>query len=362
MRSKLSLSPAMIALLLGVALLVWLVLGDMQGFRDQPPEADEPHGGALPSVEVRLSRAQRYTPHLVLQGQLEPRRSVVLRAHHAGSVVALPQPLGARVEAGDLLLEIDAKDLPAQLARAEAELALRQAELNGAQRLRERNLVSDNEILRLESELAATRAELASLRETLADTRLKAPFDGMLDQLDVELGEFVQVGDEIGMLVETDRLTASAWAPQRRAPALTEGLPVTVTLLDGRELQGEVSFVSSSANTDTRSYALEVDIANPEHLRIAGASATLEIALPASQAHRLSPARLVLNDQGQLGVKHVDDDNRVRFSPVTLLSADATHAWVSGLPDRVRLITLGGGFVKLNQQVAAVNIDDREAG
>lgn len=360
MRSKFSLSPAILALLLGVALLIWLLLGDMQGFRDQAPEASEPPGDTLPSVEIRLSEARQYTPHLVLQGQLEPRRSVVLRARHAGSVAALPQPLGAQVEAGDLLLEIDAEDLPAQLARAEAELALRQAELEGARRLRERNLVSDNEILRLESELAATRAELASLRETLADTRLKAPFDGMLDQLDVELGEFVQVGDEVGMLVEIDRLTASGWAPQRRAPAVTEGLPVTVTLLDGRELQGEVSFVSSSANTSTRSYALEVDVANPEHLRIAGASATLEIALPASQAHRLSPARLVLNDQGQLGVKHVDDDNRVRFSPVTLLSADATHAWVGGLPDQVRLITLGGGFVKPNQRVAAVNVDDRE--
>lgn len=361
MRSIFSPSPVVLALLLGVALLVWLMLGNAQSFRDEPPETTKAPEQALPSVEVRVSQAQSYTPQLVLQGQLEPRRTLTLRARHAGSVVALPQPLGARVEAGETLLEIDPEDLPAQLARAEAELALRQAELEGARRLRGRNLVSDNEILRLESALAETRAELASLREALADTHLEAPFAGVLDSLDVELGEFVQPGDEIGTLVEVDRLTAAAWAPQSRVSALSVGLPVTVTLLDGRQLQGEVSFVSSSANDATRSYAIEVDVANPEHLRIAGASATLEIALPSRQAHRLSPARLVLDDQGRLGIKYVDEDDRVRFAPVTLLSADATHAWVGGLPERVRLITLGGGFVEPSERVAAVSVDEREA-
>lgn len=353
MRPRFAPSPVILALLLGLALLVWLALGDMQRFRDTPP-ASAAEQDTLSRVEVSLSRTEPHSPHLVLQGQLEPHRETLLRARRDGMIAALPQRLGDTVEAGETLLELEPRDLPAQLARAEAELRLRRAELEAGQRLRGRDLVSSNELLRLESAVALAGAELANLRQARADTRIEAPFDGVLDRLAVELGDYLQPGEDIGRLVDIATLTATAWAPQRRALELSVGLPVAVTLLDGSQLQGELDFIASDADAATRSYALEAAIANPERRRIGGASATLEIALPEQQAHRLSPARLVLDEQGRLGVKHLDDADIVRFTPVTLLTADAAHAWVTGLPERIRLITLGGGFVDSGQRVTAV--------
>lgn len=354
MRWRFSLSPAWLALLLGVALLVWLAFGDMQRFRQRPPEAQASAQSSLPRVEVETAQAQAYTPHVILQGQLESRQEVTLRARRAGEVIALPQPRGARVDAGTQLVEVDPGDLPAQIERAEAQLALSRSELAGGQKLSGRNLVSDNELLRLKSALAQSRAELAELRESLADTQIEAPFAGVLDRLEVDIGEYLQAGEEIGLLVDIAQLKAKAWLPQRRADEVREGMPVTVTLLDGRILEGQVSFLASSAEDATRSYPLEVRVANPQRLRIAGASATLDIALPERPAQRISPALLVLDARGRMGVKTVSDDATVRFMPVDLISADADQAWVGGLPDAVRLITLGGGFVEAGQRVEAV--------
>ncbi|MGC3873198.1 efflux RND transporter periplasmic adaptor subunit [Halomonas sp. GXIMD04776] len=360
MRLRFASLSAPLALILGIALLIWLALGDMQRFRAEPPADSGPKQSTLTRVEVRTSHARRHTPTLTLQGQLEPKRDVILRPRRTGTVAALPHSQGDRVEKDDILLQLDEEDLPEQLAQAEAALKLALSERKGGRRLEGKNLISDNEVLRLERDVAEARAELARLRQLKADARFKAPFAGVLDRLDVELGDFVQPGEDLGKLVEIERLLATARAPQRRAPGLHPGLPVTATLLSGDQLEGELSYVASSADNATRSYALEANLANPERLRIAGASATLEIALPARQAHALSPALLILDEQGHLGVKYVDDNDTVRFSSVTLLTADATQTWVTGLPETVRLVTLGGGYVDTGERVEPVSIDSEQ--
>lgn len=344
----------LLAVVVALLLLAWLALGDLQRFRAEPPEGDAAVERPLPRIEVRDSEAQPYRPHLLTQGHLSAWQSVELRIRTGGVVSALPIVEGEAVKAGDVMLRLAEEDRPAQLARARAELEAAQAELTGAERLRQRDLVSRNELLQLKSRLAQARAEVASLTETVAQTRPAAPFDGVLDRLTVDLGDVLQSGESYGLLIDDRRLEANAFVPQRDALGLEPGLPVTVRLLDGRELEGRLRHVASQADDETRSFAVEAIIENPERRRLAGASATLEISRPERRAHRLSPALLVLDDQGRLGVKVVDDDRRVAFRPVSLLSADSDRAWVAGLPERVTLITLGGGFVDAGERVETV--------
>ncbi|MDZ7684599.1 MAG: hypothetical protein U5O39_06000 [Gammaproteobacteria bacterium] len=58
-------------------------------------------------------------------------------------------------------------------------------------------------------------------------------------------------------------------------------------------------------------------------------------------AHLISPASMVLNDEGVMGVRIVDDNDTVRFKPIKVVSESPDGVWVSGLPERVRLITVG---------------------
>lgn len=348
-----------LAVIVGLALLLWMLLGDRHRFSDEAPVGDEAsiESSAI-RVEVQDSQEQTYAPRLTAQGQLSAWRDIELRARSEGQVETLPVAQGARVEAGETLLHLAREDLPAQLARAEAELELAQAELAGAERLRERDLVSRTEQLRLAGALATAVAEVERLRQSLIHTRPQAPFAGVLDHLDIDPGALLQPGDTYGRLVDDSQLKATAYITQRRALDVAPGLDVEVRLLDGSTLSGELTHVASRADESTRSFAVEARLDNPERRRLAGASASLIITLAEQQAHRISPALLILDEHGQLGVHAIDDDDRVVIHEVRLLAANNREAWITGLPERVRLITLGGGFVSAGQRIEPVSAED----
>jgi multidrug efflux system membrane fusion protein len=83
---------------------------------------------------------------------------------------------------------------------------------------------------------------------------------------------------------------------------------------------------------------------------------TAELRLAADQvtAHSLSPALLALADDGTVGVKAVEADERVRFYPVEIIATSPEGISVTGLPDELRVISVGQGFVTEGQRVEAV--------
>lgn len=344
----------LMAFVLVLALALWLAFGDLSHFRDTPPDAEPAEPPAPARVEIMERDASDYAPRLLIQGQLEAEFEVELRARQSGRVAELPVAQGTRVEKGDTLLAFEQEELPARLDQAESEQTLARAELAGADKLRQRSLISEPEYLRLQSALSRARAELASLKRQLDDTRPQAPFAGRLDRLDVDPGDELQVGEQWGLLIDDRRLIAKGWVPQRQALGLSEGLPARVELLDGSELAGTLSSVSSRADEATRSFAIEVLLDNPEQRRLAGASASIELTLPARRVHRVSPGLLSLDPQGQLALKRLDDEDRVVLEKIELVSSDADQARVAGLPEHIRLITLGAGFVEPGERVEPV--------
>ncbi|WP_404375090.1 efflux RND transporter periplasmic adaptor subunit [Vreelandella aquamarina] len=343
-----------LASLLVLALVVWLAIGDFQRFQSTPPDTAANGQEALPRVEVITQQSTPYIPQQVLQGQLTAERETVLRANVAGYVAEKPIAQGESVRQGETLLILDNNALPERLQQARDELALAEAEYAGAQNLRRRELISQPELLRLQSALSASAAQVAQLEKQLRDTRPTAPFDGTIDRVQVELGDLLQPGEEWARLIDDRRLTGTAWVSQQQVGALSVGLPVTARLLNGESLTGEVSYISSRAEEATRSFYLEVSLDNPKRQRLAGGSAEFTVTLPPRQVHTLSPALFSLNEQGELAIKHLDGENRVVQTAVELVSADTERAYVSGLPDPVTLITLGAGLVSVGEAVTPV--------
>ncbi len=353
MFSQLSKRPWLIAVAISLLLLLWLLSGSLFTAK-QAASADQPAAEpGLAKVEIQWLQASPMQREHVLQGQIEAWRRVELRAQVSGNVVRLNQDKGSPVAAGELLLSLSADNRPAQVARGEADVRQRQAEVDAALRLRERKLISANELIRLQSELAKAKAELDMARIQLKDTKIVAPFAGVYDQRMVELGDFVQPGQSLLTLVDIEQLKVSAQIPQQDVGQLHIGQVVHVQLLDGRKMEGTLHFIAAAADPGSRSFRVEVKLANPERLRLAGASATLRIQTGEMLAQRISPALLSLDQAGRQGVKWVNEQQRVEFTPVQLISVDSQGAWVSGLPHKVALITLGQGFVEPGQQVAA---------
>ncbi|WP_423186166.1 efflux RND transporter periplasmic adaptor subunit [Alishewanella sp. d11] len=344
------LSPSVIAVLLALTLLLWLLLGTQYQTQTEAPAAAPVSPTSDFSVKTRLSLAQAFQPSLKLQGQLQAWHSIELQAQTSGRIARLVRDQGAQVQAGDVLLEMSDEGRSARLAQAQALLTLRQTELKSALALKKQQFVGDTELTRLQSELRNAEVSLSEAQLAISHSKPSAPFSGILARRLVEPGSVIQSSTPLFHLVDISRLRATAQVPQQQVTALALGQQVQITLLDGRLLQGELSFISPAADSSSRSYYIEATVNNPELLPLAGVSATLEISLASQPAHALSPALLKLDQQGRLGVYTVEQD-QVAFYPVQLLRADNQQAWVTGLPDQVNLITLGAGFVAVGQSV-----------
>ncbi|HET8801230.1 MAG TPA: efflux RND transporter periplasmic adaptor subunit [Marinobacter sp.] len=344
-----------LSVLVLVVLVVWMATGQVKVASKEVPEPEPAPENELTSVQVETLEARLYEPGVLLQGQLEPWHSVALSAQVAGTVESLAADLGERVSAGQALLTLSDDGRSAMVARWQARVRMLEADLAAARRLQTENFASRSDLLALESQLAEARAELTAAQLAVRNLQPEAPFDGIINRKEVDVGSLVQVGSPLFELVRIDRLKATGQVPQQSAGSVEPGQPVRLDLLDGSRMHGVVSFVASAADPETRSFAVEVVVENPDRKRVAGGSVSLRIALPEVKATFISPAYLSLGDAGRPGVKYVNERNQVVFQNVRLLSVSTEGAWVEGLPDEIRLITRGSGFVSAGEEVIPVD-------
>jgi len=301
--------------------------------------------------------AETVTRQVVVQGQLEPRRRVEIRAETAGQVIALPVDKGARVTKGDVIAKLAQDDRAAQLAKAEAEVASRLLDLSASEKLGRKGMQAQTQIKSAQAALAAAEAELERLRIDLEHTSIRAPFSGVVETRAVEVGSLVERADPVVELVDASVLKAVGHVPQQSVGDLKPGQTVEVRLLDGRKAEGRITYLARVADSGTRSFRFEAEVPNSDGGLFSGVSAELRVAVSEEDGHFLSPATLTLDDGGRVGVKVVRGADEVAFYPISLVRSEADGVWVSGLPTRVRVITRGQGFVTAGETVEPVSDD-----
>jgi multidrug efflux system membrane fusion protein len=308
-------------------------------------------------VRVREMTARETITPFVVHGHTKASRQVVMRAETGGRVVEVPVNKGALVAAGDVLARLDMGNRRERLDEAQALVAQRELEFNAASSLAKSDHGSRTRLAETRAELEAARAALAAVRKDIADTVIRAPVAAMLNHRAVEIGDLLSPGGEVATLLDLDPGTVSAEASERVVGRLSLGAPAEVRLIDGRTVQGTVAWVSSSASPGTRTYPLEIAITNPQQDIPEGMTAEIRLALETVVAHLVSPAVLTLNDAGAVGVKLVDESDTVQFARVEIVRDSPEGMWLAGLPEHVRLITVGQEFVLTGQRVVPVPDD-----
>ena len=338
------------------ALAGWFLSGQW-GATGQPvaetAPAAAPTGPKLLTVRVREVVAAPVDREIVVNGRTEPARTVELRAEVGGRVIALGAERGAQVRAGDLLVELDPRERTARVEEARAKLTMRQIEHDAARTLGAKGFQAETKVAEAKAELEAAVAALEHAEIELSHTTITAPFDGVADR-PVELGDFVDVGDPVAAVIELDPLLITGEVAETRIGALELGMPGSARLITGQTVQGRVSYVGRQADARTRTFAIELEVDNPGARVAAGVSAELRILEQRVDAHRLSPALLSLDDGGQVGVKALADDDTVVFHPARIVRAESDAVWLADLPQRLRLITVGQGFVRPGDRVRAL--------
>ena len=282
------------ASILASFLVIWMVSGSMveeENFEKKDSSLD-----TLSSVTIINSQAKNKSKILKSSGFTEADKFVQVRAEVSGRLIARPAQQGDYVEEGDLICQL-------YIAGREAY------------------------------------------------PKIVAPFSGYLETLRVEEGDFLNTGAVCAALIDPDPMLLVADIAEKDIAQVQLGSEATAKLISGRLITGEVTFIASSADKNTRTFRVEISVDNKDRTIRDGVSAEIYIKGKEEPAHKISPAILSLNDQGKLGVRTVTADNRVEFKEINILEDTNSGMWVSGLGEEARIITLGQEYVFQGQTV-----------
>lgn len=353
----------------------------------------EPETKAV-SVVALHSTAQTVDGAVILRGRTEAARQVELRAETSGQIISEPARRGATVAEGDLLCRLDPgtrlialdetmarlREARARLPEAEARLAeakarLVEAEINdrAASRLSEGGFASETRVAQTTAAVEAARAgvqsansgvesaksgiqaaetAVAAAENELGNLEIRAPFSGILESDAAELGSLMQPGALCATIIQLDTIKLVGFVPETHVDRVEIGSFAKARLSSGAEVVGQVSFISRSADPNTRTFQVDVEIANPD-LRIRdGQTADIIIQSDGQSAHLLPQSAMTLDDEGRFGVRLVENGT-ARFAEVGVVRDTVNGIWVTGLPVTADVIVVGQEFVTDGVAVAA---------
>ena len=275
-------------------LLIWMISGSFveeENFKKSDTSLD-----TLSSVTILNSNATNKSQILKSSGFTEADKFVQIRAEVSGRVISRPAKQGDFVKEGDLLCQL-------YIAGREAY------------------------------------------------PKIVAPFSGYLESLKVDEGDFLNTGAVCASLIDPDPMLLVADIAEKDIAQIQLGSEATAKLISGRMVNGLVSFIASSADKNTRTFRVEISVDNNDRTIRDGVSAEIYIKGKEEAAHIISPSILSLSDEGKLGIRTVNIENKVEFKEIKILEDTNKGMWVSGLGEEARIITLGQEYVFQGQTV-----------
>jgi RND family efflux transporter MFP subunit len=326
--------------LVSAAPVLWCVLA---AACSRATEGVTPAGSAVQPIVISTAGATVQTIPAVFQetGAFFAEESSAVAPAAAGRVAATPANIGDYVTAGQVICELEHRDAELTVARAQAALeqarsALRQAQaqaqsadfsakLASADAQRYERLVKSGDIsqsswekFRTQSETAeaaasaahtqrdggqaavqSSESQLAQAQKGLADTFVRAPFDGFVTSRPVAVGQSVGANDRVATVVRIRTLKLQLQLPEYRAADVTLGADVTarVVAYPDREFVGKLTAIVPSVDPSSRTFVVEARFDNPKRELRPGMFATAQVTLPTSSKAVSVPVSAIYYDK-----------------------------------------------------------------
>jgi membrane fusion protein (multidrug efflux system) len=290
-------------------------------------------------------------------GSLKANQSVVLSSKLSGRVKELSIAEGQKVDIGQVLVVLEDDDLRARLDQARASLAETEARERNARRQYDRNkllvqkgVASRQEYDDAEAEyesasaaLAVARANVAFAEAQLADTVIRAPFEGLLGQRRVDIGAFVRDGAAIGSIVDLDPVEIVFAVPERHLSEIHVGQAVSTTVVShsDRAFPGTVSFIDPEIDPVNRTITVKAVIRNPEFILRPGQFATVELQVARHPHMPVIPEEAVVPDGGRALVFVIHDGQAAPREIKTGVRLPGRVEVIEGLEPGERVVRIG---------------------
>ncbi len=240
--------------------------GAQPSTQDRGPGSGGPGGGRRPdatvAVEVEQVRRGSLAREILVSGVLAPVRSVGVNAQLTGALLAVRAEEGTWASQGQVLAEVDSRELRAQLRSAEAALALGKSTAERSERLLKDRVVTPAEYERDQAALAGAQASVDGLRTRLGYALVRSPIAGVVTEKRVEAGDVVQTQTRLFTVADVSTLVVRVQVSELDITGLKDGQTATVTIdaFGSRRFEGRIRRIFPAADSTTRMVPVEIGL------------------------------------------------------------------------------------------------------
>ncbi len=319
------------------------------------PGAGPGAGGPTP-VEISTVERTSLARTSVVTGQLAAVHAIGVNSQVAGALLAVHVEEGSRVSRGELLAEIDPRELTAQVRAAEAQLALARSTAERSSKLFEAKVITHAEYERDQAALAAAEASLAQLRTRHEFTRVTSPIAGVVTQRFVRDGDIVGAQSPLFTVADVSTLVTLLPVSELEVPSLRTGasVPVSIDAL-GTVVTGRIRRIFPAADSASRLVPVEVAIpGNAVPGLRPGYTVRATLRLDEREGVLVVPTRAVVGASGAMSV-YVIRDGRAERRPVRVgPDLDGRSEVIEGLAFGDTVIVSGNALLRDGAQVRIV--------
>lgn len=274
-----------IALITAVLGGLWFAMQMLAAKKQRDLEAFASMPRALPTVEVGPVTVERWQQYLYAVGSFKAVQDVSVTNEIEGKITAIRFASGEPVKAGDVLVTLDTS-----VDAAELEALAAEQRLNELQYERSKKLLKDKTISKSEFDIAAARRDEAvamtrAKSAAIAKKTVRAPFSGVLGIRKVDLGEFLEAGEEIVKLQTVSPIYLDFGTPERFIDKVRENLPIEaeVAAYPGEVFMGRLAAIEPGVDRATRNMFMRAEFPNTDSRLRPGMFAEVRGLLPGMQ-------------------------------------------------------------------------------
>lgn len=255
------------------------------------------------SVRVEVDKVRRgsLTREMTVVGTLEADHFVTIKAQIRGLVSKVYIVGGENVQKGDLLFELDDRTYSAQLKEAQALLTLAESSFEREKKLSDKKFGTAKKLEEARAQFLKTQAGVEKAQKDLDDTKIRAPFDGIVGLHHISAGTPITADLDLISITDMDPMKVNFKMPSKFIPHLNVGqrIKISVDSYPGQEFPGEVEAIDAQIDTGAQSIAIQATIPNKKNLLKPGMFVRVKVIVGSKDNSLIVPEEAIVNISDQ---------------------------------------------------------------
>ena len=332
---------------LEVAALGMLLLTGCRKEQLPPPEA-------LPVATVRVQTIE-VKPRIATEdavGTVRPKLHSVIEAKVSGQIEQMLVVPGQRVKAGELLAQLDMREIQAKLDQALAVREQAEGDLKRYSTLIEKRAVTQQEFESIQMRERVAKAAVTEAETTLGYAKIIAPFDGVITRKLADVGDLANPGKPLLEMEDTKSLRLEADVPEAIIGHLELGAKLNVRIASQpNELEGVVSEIAPAADPNSRTFVVKLDLPQTPGVR---AGQFGRVAIPVSETAALRVPASAVIQRGQMELAFVVADKRAQLRLVKTGKRIGNEIELVSGVDAAEQVVIDGGSGLIDGQPVSI--------